>query len=165
MTENIEKIRSVTIRARNGAFGSIFDKKEQSQTLTVYRDGRVFFTSQGCKQDEFGHVTCNAVVRRIVKKIESEQAREIFADFEKVLKSRFEGSPMSSFLFCDALADEFVIRYENADFFYGMSSEESGAAVQRVYAHMRSLLGIRGLLDLDDPYNSAVNTKVFRRAK
>ena len=95
MTENINKVRSVTIKATYGGFGTIFDRKEQSQTLTVYRDGKVCFSSHGAKTDEYGHVVYNALIRRVVRRIEQAQADKIFADFETVLKPYFEGGSMA----------------------------------------------------------------------
>ena len=165
MTENINKVRSVTIKATYGGFGTIFDRKEQSQTLTVYRDGKVCFSSHGAKTDEYGHVVYNALIRRIVRRIEQAQADKIFDDFETVLKPYFEGGSMARFMFAGALADEFVIRYDNADFFYGMSYEESTVAVARVYGNLREVLGISALLDLDCPANDSRKYPFVRKVR
>ena len=165
MTENTRKIRSITIKAANGGFGTIFDKKEQSQTLTVYGDGRVCFSSHGAKTDEYGQVSYNALIRRIVKRIDEAQVNEIFNGFENVLKPYFNGGTMARFMFCDALADEFVIRYDNADFFYGMSYEDSTAAVAKVYRNLREVMNISALLDFDCAANDGRARTFVRKVR
>ena len=72
---------------------------------------------------------------------------------------------MARFMFAGALADEFVIRYDNADFFYGMSYEESTVAVARVYGNLREVLGISALLDLDCPANDSRKYPFVRKVR
>lgn len=117
------KITSVTIRARNGSFRCANEGYEDAQTLTVRSDGVATFVALGTRTDEYGHSVCNSVVRRSVVRLTDQQTQAVFSAFDGVLKKRFASRPMASFWMADSIADEFVIRYDGATVFYGMSMD------------------------------------------
>ena len=142
----INDIKSITIRANNGALRCNADGYEDSQTLTVRKNGLANFTAIGTRRDEFGLCVCNSIVRRSTVRLSEQQVEQIFGAFNDVLKKQFELNKMSHYCICDALADEFVIRYNDASVFYGMSREGDCAEVDAVYKLLRKCLGIPSLL-------------------
>ena len=145
--DKLDRIQSITIRSRDGSFHCPIANKEESQTLTIRKNGTITFAAYGTKADMYGQLSCNVVTRRLIRKVSTEAAEKLFTLFESVLKRRFTCRPM----FCDAEADEFVIRYDNAEFFYGMSWEGDCAEVSAVYEALRDLTEIPNLFTYDVP--------------
>lgn len=153
------KITSVTIRARNGSYRCANEGYEDAQTLTVRSDGVATFVALGTRTDEYGHSVCNSVVRRSVVRLTDQQTQAVFSAFDGVLKKRFASRPMASFWMADSIADEFVIRYDGATVFYGMSMDGDGDDVSAVYDLLRGILKIPSLLTFSKP----VSQRAFRR--
>lgn len=147
--DKLDRIQSITIRSRDGSFHCPIANKEESQTLTIRKNGTVTFTAYGTKVDMYGQLSCNVIMRRLIRKVSAEAAEKLFDLFETVLKRRFTCRPMTHFWLRDAEADEFVIRYDNAEFFYGMSWEGDSNEVSAVYEALRDLTEIPNLFTYD----------------
>ena len=158
------KITSVTIRARNGSYRCANEGYEDAQTLTVRSDGVATFVALGTRTDEYGHSVCNSVVRRSVVRLTDQQTQAVFSAFDGVLKKRFASRPMASFWMADSIADEFVIRYDGATVFYGMSMDGDCDDVSAVYALLRNTLKIPSLLAFAAPGAQRAFRR-FRHAK
>ena len=152
-------ITGVTIRASNASLRCANDGYEDVQTLTVRNDGVATFVALGTHTDEYGYAVCNSVVRRSVVRLTEQQTQAVFGAFDGVLKRRFASCPMSNFRNADVLADEFVIRYDDANVFYGMSMDGDGDDVSAVYDLLRGILKIPSLLTFSKP----VSQRAFRR--
>ena len=160
---DIDNIKSITIRAHNGAMRCAADGYEDSQTLTVRKNGLANFTAMGTVSDEFGLSVCNSIVRRSAVRLSAEQVEQIFNAFDGVLKKQFRQNTMSHYYMCDAVADEFVIRYTDAAVFYGMSHEGDCPEVDAVYDLLRKCLGIPSLLTFCKPVKAHLTRKVGRK--
>lgn len=150
--DKLDRIQSITIRSRDGSLHCPTANKEEGQTLTIRKNGTITFSAYGTKVDMYGQLSCNVIIRRLIRKVSAEAAEKLFDLFETVLKRRFTCRPMTHFWLRDAEADEFVIRYDNAEFFYGMSWEGDSNEVSAVYDALRTTTEIPRLFCYDVPY-------------